>query len=67
MSKTAPGTLAVVTGAGSPTGIGFAIARSLAAAGHAVLVTSTTERGFVTSRRYSRWATQNVSALSLPT
>jgi len=44
VSKTAPGTLAVVTGAGSPTGIGFAIARSLAAAGHAVLVTSTTER-----------------------
>ena len=43
MSK-ASGTLAVVTGAGSSTGIGFAIARSLAAAGHALLIASTTGR-----------------------
>lgn len=43
MSK-ASGTLAVVTGAGSPTGIGFAIARALAAAGHALLIASTTGR-----------------------
>jgi 3-oxoacyl-[acyl-carrier protein] reductase len=38
------GTLAIVTGAGSPTGIGFAIARALGAAGHSLLVASTTER-----------------------
>jgi 3-oxoacyl-[acyl-carrier protein] reductase len=37
-------TVAVVTGAGSPTGIGFATARALAGAGHRVLVVSTTER-----------------------
>ena len=36
--------LAVVTGAGSPTGIGFAIARVLGAAGHPLLVASTTAR-----------------------
>jgi len=38
------GTLAIVTGAGSPTGIGFAIAAALGAAGHALLVASTTAR-----------------------
>jgi 3-oxoacyl-[acyl-carrier protein] reductase len=38
------GSLAIVTGAGSPTGIGFAVARALGAAGHALLVASTTER-----------------------
>jgi 3-oxoacyl-[acyl-carrier protein] reductase len=38
------GTLAVVTGAGSPTGIGFAIAQVLGRAGHRVLVASTTDR-----------------------
>jgi 3-oxoacyl-[acyl-carrier protein] reductase len=36
--------LAIVTGAGSPTGIGFAIARALGAAGHPLLVASTTAR-----------------------
>jgi len=36
--------LAVVTGAGSPTGIGFAVARALGAAGHSLLVVSTTDR-----------------------
>ncbi|WP_109773773.1 SDR family oxidoreductase [Quadrisphaera granulorum] len=36
--------VAVVTGAGSPDGIGFATARHLAAAGHAVVVASTTGR-----------------------
>jgi 3-oxoacyl-[acyl-carrier protein] reductase len=39
-----PPGLAVVTGAGSPTGIGFAIARALGAAGHSLLVASTTDR-----------------------
>lgn len=38
------GRLAVVTGAGSPTGIGFAIAQALGAAGHALLIASTTDR-----------------------
>ena len=37
-------TVAVVTGAGSPTGIGFATARALARAGHCVLIVSTTDR-----------------------
>jgi 3-oxoacyl-[acyl-carrier protein] reductase len=36
--------VAVVTGAGSPSGIGFATARELARAGHRVVVTSTTAR-----------------------
>lgn len=39
------GRVAIVTGAGSPTGIGFASARLLADLGAAVLVTSTTRRG----------------------
>jgi 3-oxoacyl-[acyl-carrier protein] reductase len=38
------GALAVVTGAGSPTGIGFAIAQALGAAGHPLLIASTTDR-----------------------
>jgi 3-oxoacyl-[acyl-carrier protein] reductase len=37
-------TVAVVTGAGSPTGIGFATAAALADVGHCVVVVSTTER-----------------------
>ena len=37
-------TVAVVTGAGSPTGIGIATARALACAGHRVLIVSTTDR-----------------------
>ena len=36
--------LAVVTGAGSPTGIGFAIAQALGAAGHPLLIASTSGR-----------------------
>ncbi len=36
--------LAVVTGAGSATGIGFAIARALGRAGHPLLIASTTSR-----------------------
>jgi 3-oxoacyl-[acyl-carrier protein] reductase len=37
-------TVAVVTGAGSPSGIGFATAQALAAAGHRIVVVSTTDR-----------------------
>ena len=37
-------TVAVVTGAGSPTGIGFATARLLARAGHCILIVSTSDR-----------------------
>lgn len=39
-----PRTVAVVTGAGSPTGIGFATAAALARAGHRLVVVSTTDR-----------------------
>jgi len=41
---TTAGTTAVVTGSSSPTGIGLACARALALAGHAVVVTGTTDR-----------------------
>jgi 3-oxoacyl-[acyl-carrier protein] reductase len=44
VSAAEAGTLAIVTGAGSPAGIGFAVAQALAAAGHPLLITSTTER-----------------------
>jgi 3-oxoacyl-[acyl-carrier protein] reductase len=44
VSNALAGTLAIVTGAGSATGIGFAIAQALGAAGHALLVASTTDR-----------------------
>jgi 3-oxoacyl-[acyl-carrier protein] reductase len=40
----ANGRVALITGAGSPTGIGFACARTLAREGAAVAVTSTTDR-----------------------
>lgn len=40
----AAGSVAVVTGAGSRTGIGFATAAALAGAGHRVVIVSTTER-----------------------
>lgn len=41
---TAAGSVALVTGAGSPSGIGFAVARALARAGGRVAITSTTDR-----------------------
>lgn len=44
MTGAAPDALAIITGAGSATGIGFAVARALGAAGHALLVGSTTDR-----------------------
>jgi 3-oxoacyl-[acyl-carrier protein] reductase len=44
VSTAQAGALAIVTGAGSATGIGFAIAQALGAAGHALLVASTTDR-----------------------
>src|ERR1700681_3512374 len=42
--KSAAGPVAIVTGAGSPQGIGFAIARRLYGAGFHVAIASTTER-----------------------
>jgi 3-oxoacyl-[acyl-carrier protein] reductase len=44
MSQRLSGQTAIVTGAGSPHGIGFAIARQLHAAGAHVVITSTTDR-----------------------
>jgi 3-oxoacyl-[acyl-carrier protein] reductase len=44
VSAAQAGGMAVVTGAGSPTGIGFAIARAFGAAGYALLIASTTDR-----------------------
>lgn len=44
MTKSLEGQIALVTGAGSADGIGFAIARRLLAAGARVAITSTTER-----------------------
>lgn len=38
--------LALITGAGAPGGIGFAVARALGAAGHRLAIASTTERIF---------------------
>ena len=44
MSKAQARALAIVTGAGSATGIGFATAQALGAAGHVLLLASTTDR-----------------------
>jgi 3-oxoacyl-[acyl-carrier protein] reductase len=44
VSEAQAGALAIVTGAGSATGIGFATAQALGAAGHALLLASTTDR-----------------------
>jgi 3-oxoacyl-[acyl-carrier protein] reductase len=44
MQPALQGQTAIVTGAGSPSGIGFAIARALLAAGAQVTITSTTDR-----------------------
>jgi 3-oxoacyl-[acyl-carrier protein] reductase len=44
MSESERRTTALVTGAGSPTGIGFAIARALGHAGHRLAITSMTAR-----------------------
>jgi 3-oxoacyl-[acyl-carrier protein] reductase len=44
MEQSFRGQAAIVTGAGSPEGIGFVIARALLSAGAEVAITSTTER-----------------------
>jgi 3-oxoacyl-[acyl-carrier protein] reductase len=44
MEQIFEGQTAIVTGAGSPAGIGFAVARALRASGASVTITSTTER-----------------------
>ncbi len=44
MSNSTRQSLALVTGAGSPTGIGFAVARALGHAGHRIAITSTSAR-----------------------
>ncbi|HEY4817639.1 MAG TPA: SDR family NAD(P)-dependent oxidoreductase [Candidatus Acidoferrum sp.] len=50
MEHVLQGQTAVVTGAGSPTGIGFAIARGLLMAGAQIAITSTTERIYERAR-----------------
>src|ERR1700681_4494483 len=40
----AQSTIALITGAGSPTGIGFAVAKALGHAGHRIAITSMTAR-----------------------
>ncbi len=50
MEQVLHGQTAIVTGAGSPAGIGFAIARGLLAAGAQVAITATTERIFERAR-----------------
>jgi 3-oxoacyl-[acyl-carrier protein] reductase len=44
MEQVFEGQMAIVTGAGSPAGIGFAVARALLASGASITITSTTER-----------------------
>jgi len=50
MEQVLHGQTAIVTGAGSPAGIGFAIARGLLAAGAQVAITATTERIYERAR-----------------
>ena len=50
MERVLHGQTAIVTGAGSPAGIGFAIARGLLMAGAQVAITATTERVFERAR-----------------
>jgi 3-oxoacyl-[acyl-carrier protein] reductase len=50
MEQVLHGQTAIVTGAGSPAGIGFAIARGLLAAGAQVVITATTERIYERAR-----------------
>lgn len=51
--------VALVTGAGSPTGIGMAIARALGRNGHHVVITSTTDR---VHQRVAELAAENIRA-----
>src|SRR6266850_538904 len=55
MTGTLRGQTAVITGAGSAEGIGFAIARRLHAAGVRVVITSTTERIHLRARTGCEW------------
>ncbi len=50
MEQVLHGQTAIVTGAGSPAGIGFAIARGLLAAGAQIVITATTERIYERAR-----------------
>jgi len=50
MEQVLHGQTAIVTGGGSPAGIGFAIARSLLWAGAQVAITATTERIYERAR-----------------
>jgi 3-oxoacyl-[acyl-carrier protein] reductase len=62
MEQVLQGQTAIVTGAGSPAGIGFAIARSLLAEGAQVAITATTERIYERARELDATA-KNVIAI----
>ncbi len=55
---------ALITGAGAPGGIGFAIARSLKASGATVFITSTTER--INERAEELGVTGFIADLTIP-
>jgi len=57
------GRVALVTGAGSPLGIGFATARVLAQQGAKIAITSTTDR---IEERARELAAENADVLALP-
>ena len=62
MSQSTRNKVALVTGAGSATGIGFAVAKKLVQNGFAVVITSTTDR---IHKRAEELRRQGATALSL--
>jgi len=64
MEQVLHGQTAIVTGAGSPAGIGFAIARGLLAAGAQVAITATTERIYERARELDTTGTNVVAMVA---
>src|SRR5665213_2625184 len=63
MMKPERRTIALVTGAGSPTGIGFAVAKALGHAGHRIAITSMTAR---IEDRARELTAQGIDAVGFP-